>query len=146
MTSLYFPIAALFISALLNILYFTKKNVENRETRIYTWLLIVNLIHSIHNCVGIILIKKFNIVNPIINRIDFFLIIFWLSLIFVYIYSITIRSKNYKIFLGLVSLIDLIVLILMMVLPFELINEGEILNTSGLAPSVGFIMCRFCFS
>jgi len=44
MNTLLLPIAAFLISILLMIIYFGKKNTDNKETRIYSKMLIVNFI------------------------------------------------------------------------------------------------------
>jgi len=45
MNTLLLPIAAFLISILLMIIYFGKKNTDNKETRIYSKMLIVNFIY-----------------------------------------------------------------------------------------------------
>ena len=136
MSSLYFPIAATCVAILINVIYFNKENVNNTETKIYTYLIILNVIHSIFNCVVIYLIKKTNIIIPLFNKIDLVIIMLWLSGLFVYTFAITFNTKKDKKILTFLAFISMIALFL----PINVINEGEILNTNGLAPNYTYLV------
>lgn len=136
MSSLYFPIAATCVAILINVIYFNKENVNNTETKIYTYLIILNVIHSIFNCVVIYLMKKTNIIIPIFNKIDLVIIMLWLSGLFVYTFAITFNTKKDKKILTFLAFVSMIALFL----PINVINEGEILNTSGLAPNYTYLV------
>ena len=136
MSSLYFPIAATCVAILINVIYFNKENVNNTETKIYTYLIILNVIHSIFNCVVIYLMKKTNIIIPIFNKIDLVIIMLWLSGLFVYTFAITFNTKKDKRILTFLAFVSMIALFL----PINVINEGEILNTSGLAPNYTYLV------
>ena len=47
MNTILLPTAAFLIAVLLTIIYFTKRNMNNQETKIYSRMLIVNLIYSV---------------------------------------------------------------------------------------------------
>ena len=47
MNTILLPTAALLVAILLVIIYFTKRNMINKETKIYSRMLIINLIYSI---------------------------------------------------------------------------------------------------
>ena len=96
MSCIYLPMAALFISILVNILFFSKVNVKNIETKIFSYLLILNLIHCLYNCIVIILIKQFNIVIPILHKIDILMIMYWVSGIFAYMVTLSLPIKSYR--------------------------------------------------
>ncbi len=136
MSSLYFPIAAACVAILINVIYFNKENVNNTETKIYTYLIILNVIHSVFNCVVIYLIKKTNIIIPLFNKIDLVIIMLWLSGLFVYTFAITFNTKKDKKILTFLAFVSMIALFL----PINVINEGEILNTNGLAPNYTYLV------
>ncbi len=135
MSSLYFPVAGALVTILINLIYFHKPKIKNVETKIYSGLLIVNLIHSVFNCCVIFMIKQFGIVIPVLHKIDLILMLLWISCILIYIYSITFDFKKSKLFLYLIGIVNAICSILLLILPIHVINEGEILNTIGAAPN-----------
>ncbi len=141
MTCIYLPVAGLFIAILMNILYFSKANVNNRETRIYNCLLLLNLFHCLLDCFIITLVKKLNIIIPVLNKFDMILIMLWLSFIFIYIVTISFNIKKYKRFILIITIINILASILIIILPFTLINEGEILDTAGMATTWATIIC-----
>ena len=47
MNTILLPTAALLIAVLLIIIYFTKRNMINEETKIYSKMLIINLVYSV---------------------------------------------------------------------------------------------------
>ena len=48
---LYFPMCALLISLLITILYFNRQRVNNKETKLYRGLVLINFLESIIACV-----------------------------------------------------------------------------------------------
>ena len=55
MSCIYFPIATLFISLLIGIVFLCKPNARNQETTIYRLLLIINFIQAVYDIIVIIL-------------------------------------------------------------------------------------------
>ena len=60
MTSVLLPFAALFIDVLIIVVFYSKKPVKNEETRVYSILVIINLLDCVFNVVGIMLISFIN--------------------------------------------------------------------------------------
>lgn len=140
MSSLYFPVAGALIAILINIIYFNKPNIHNYETKIYSKLLIINLIHSIYNCLVIFMIKKFGIVIPFLHKIDLVFMFLWIGGFLVYIYSITFDIKKNKFFLYFINVFSFVCAIILLFLPIHVINEGEILNTTAWAPNLLYLL------
>ena len=57
MVATFFPIAALFITILVLLMFFSKKTIENKETKVFSCLVIVNLIECIFDILGIVYIR-----------------------------------------------------------------------------------------
>ena len=58
MTATFFPLAALFIDVLIIIMFYSKKTVKNKETKLFSILIFVNLIECIFDIIGICYIRN----------------------------------------------------------------------------------------
>lgn len=140
MTNLYFPICGFFGIALVVILFFSKKRVDNRETKLYGYMIISSLIDI---TLGIIILllayfcyDKYEITSMIIkfiNKIDFIHYIFWPTLLFLYtiyiIYGDVLYNKLKKITIAL----DILSVIIEFVLPIELISNKGAMGVTGIS-------------
>ena len=100
MTAMFFPLVALLIDILIIIMFYSKENQENRETKIYSFLLLTNSIQ----CVLDIFIVAYaqnkgslEIVG-ILQKIDIMMIIMWASWIFLYVYGVSELKRKSAIF------------------------------------------------
>lgn len=148
MHNLTLPFIAALIAVLLNILFFNKKRIKNVETKIFAIQLIINLIESIlmsflFFALYTIYKNQTNNLVFFINRIDYILLLFWTWCLFIYIIWITLKNENNKKLVTKISLIiNIIISILIMVLPVYGINNGDNMNTYGLATNILF----FCIA
>lgn len=145
MSCIYFPLAALFIILLVVIVYFNKKHLKNEETTIYSLLILISLGQCILNCGTIIVMKNFDVVIPLASRVDMVLILLWLNLILYYIMAVTFDVKfkdkwHWKLGWAIVVILG------QLVLPLEVINEGEIIDTRGLANIFTYIVAAIYIS
>ena len=148
MSNLYFPICALFISSLLLIIFFSKERINILDTKLFSFLLIVNFLDSLLNTIiiylgytkptGITLIK-------ILNRIDFPLYILWAWLFFLYIFHISTEKKKthnlFKIIFNISLVINIIAILFSIILPFEIQNSNNIMYAYGNSVNVLYIIC-----
>ena len=148
MSNLYFPICALFISSLLLIIFFSKERINILDTKLFSFLLIVNFLDSLLNTIiiylgytkptGITLIK-------ILNRIDFPLYILWAWLFFLYIFHISTEKKKthnlFKVIFNISLVINIIAILFSIILPFEIQNSNNIMYAYGNSVNVLYIMC-----
>lgn len=143
MSSIVFPLVALFIDILIAILFFAKKKISNKETKIYTNLLIINIIECILDVCGIIHVRITNniMLFSYIQKIDVLLIVFWVYYIFVYVYNISKDNDktNNKLFYYGSMAVNIIFAILIIVFPINSIVTEEIIDSSGLAPEIAYI-------
>ena len=142
MSSLYFPLASLFIIILLNIVFFNKKRQKNIETNIFSFLLILNLVETVIALIIIILAKTVgtNSFLYLLDRIDFILISSWCSLLCLYMCNISMPTQE-KLFSKVHLILNIIFAFSLLITNFEIINYGEIIDTSGLAPTLTAVYC-----
>ena len=128
MNTILLPLAAIFISMLLMIVFFTKKNMPNKETKIYSKMLGVNFLYSILAVITFIVAKVFNN-NFFVGYLQrIYMILMLLLILYIIIYNVAIielkESKEKKINLFL-YLIFIISSILIFVTPLNVINHGD---------------------
>ena len=58
MSCIYFPIATFLITLLVNVIFRTKRNANNEETRLYHKLLAINICQAVYDLVVIVIAKK----------------------------------------------------------------------------------------
>lgn len=149
MNSLVLPIGALILSIYLCIKYFTKKHINNKETKIYSIMLIVNLIFDIL-CITCVLIAKLTYNNDFL--VGIFQKIYMLSLlllvVYIVIYCFSIMNITDKV-LSKIKLffacIFIVISIFVMYFPIDVINKGDTLDGSGMAYNVVLIALAFLF-
>jgi len=140
-TAIFFPLAALLVDILILIMFFSKKNVANKETKIYSYLLIVNMIECAFNVVGItyVIIGGNLTVFSILQKIDMIMIIMWACLMFFYVYNVSVfNEKKYEKLKKSSYVIAWLASFLTLCLPCTPIVEDGI-NSTGLSPDVAYI-------
>ncbi len=147
MSNIYFPICALLVSALICVIYFLKKRINSIETRTYGYLLLINVFESLIACIILALAIKYGTPSIILvlNRIDFFLIILWCSLLFKYIYFITYEKENAFVHMT-IALVNSIGIILIIFFNMELINYNGIMDARGMSVSITYIIAALYVS
>lgn len=95
--NLYIPICGLFLSILCNMVFFMKERVKNKETAIFSRLIIYSLVDSIL-MVTIISLAIFNknsiILMEILNKVDYAIYILFSSNLFLYVYYVTSKKET----------------------------------------------------
>ena len=140
MVATFFPIAALFITILVLLMFFSKKTIENKETKVFSWLVIVNLIECIFDILGIIYIRTNGnvLIFSILQKIDMVMILLWVVLMFYYVYSISFKVKNIKLLNIVCYTVVLISSLLVLILPNVPIITDTSIDSSGLSPEVAY--------
>ena len=149
MQAIILQIVGLLIVLTLLIMFFSKPNVENKETKTYSKLLILNFIfisigimtyfvaHSTGNytCIGI-LQKAYMSVLALLNMYSMF-------------YCISIHDKNnkYQTLKNILFVITIISIVLITFLPLNVIYEGDLLDGNGPSYDVAIshTILSFCF-
>lgn len=150
MNTLLLPFAGLFIAILLVIIYFSKQNVKNEETKIYSKMLIANLIFSTLAIVGYAIAKKtdFTIIVMVLQK--YYMAILLLLTLYSVLYNNSILEfkKKTNLFLKNAFYISWVILtIIILITPHTVINEGDILDNYGLAYDIamtGLVVYLIC--
>ena len=142
MNTILLPIASLFISVLLTIIYFNKKRIDNKETYIYSKMLIINLFYSILAILIYIFAKIFGDINIIAFMQKVYLILMLLIIIFVVLYNIVIANFNENMTKKIYIFITLSIIcfsILILITPLNVINYGDVIDGNGLSYDISML-------
>ena len=140
MPNLYVPFYSLVIAILLNLVFNFKSNIGSLETKIYSKMLIVNLIDSL--LVSIIIfwgyIGNYNIgIIKFLNKIDFVMYLLWISYFFIYNYNIKFTSEKV---LKLVKFFNAIVVIIIFITKVVPYNNDGIMFVTGISSNILYIV------
>ena len=143
--NLYIPVCALFIEILCNIVFFSKGRVVNKETSVFSRVLIYGLIDS----ALMVIIIYFGLFNPtglgllkFLNKIDYSMYILFASNLFLYVYYITSKEsredkvKSYNFFFILTTIIDILVIISLLFFDVNIHNNGRNMYSDGMALNI----------
>ena len=141
MSNGYLTFCALSISIIINLVFHLRKKLENVETNIFRNMLITNLLESIATCsiVIVAILLKNDFLLIILNKVDIIIIIIWISLMYLYMYNITKSKEQKDNGIKTISIINSIFIVLAAIGKVTIINENDIMNSSGFAPTIGLI-------
>ena len=148
--NLYIPICGLFVSILCNIVFFSKQRIKNKETAIFSRVLIYSLVDSIM-MVAIILLaiyanEKIRLME-FLNKVDYAMYILFSSNLFLYVYYVTSKdnenqkAKLYDFFFISTTIIDVVLMILLLFLKVDVHIENNAMYSDGLALSCTLVGC-----
>ena len=148
-SNLYFPVCSLIVSLLIFALYFSKKNVKNNETKLYSALLKLTLIEAIFTflltlSVHLLFNENTTVYFAIANKILYSIYIIWISILFLYFSNLSYEDKGQmKIFKYVTIILDIILIFLIFLMPIELIylRSERISNSYGAASIILYIGC-----
>ncbi len=140
MSNIYFPISALLVSALICAIYFSKKRINNFETRVYGNMLIFGVFEAFVACVVLATAIKYGIpdIIKVFNKIDFILIVLWISSIFKYIHYITFNKES-RFIEKSVIVVNFIAIVLISFSTMTLINENGAMDSMGMSPTILYV-------
>ena len=133
--NLILPIYSVFLLALLQIIFYSRERIDNSETKIYKYMMMISSFNIFLNIIGIYCGYNFTEMRflILINHFDLPLYFWWASLLFLYLVSIDIKDKNkYKIIKRTILTLNIFFTILTIFLPFEVIiskTEGYAIGT-----------------
>ena len=133
MGNIAFPVCALMINTLLNIIFYSKERINNKETDLYGKLLSICFVESLLAC-SIVVILNVNGISPVISlldKFDYVLIISEVYLLRTYISEITTNKKIKKVSDIIAGIILCISFVMIIILPINVIFHNGIIDTSG---------------
>ncbi len=146
MSNLYFPTCGLFCIVFIVILFFSKKRLNTKETKIYSFMILSSLFDLILVTIEL-LIAYYNysestyFLLKLINKIDFIHYIVWPTLLFLYIYYITyLDIKKYNLLKKILIVADILFVFIEFLLPIELINQNGSMGITGLSSSFVYVI------
>lgn len=152
--NLYIPICGLLLSIICNIVFFSKERVKNKETAIFSRVLIYSLVDSMMMVI-IICLAIFGNNNikllEFFNKIDYAMYILFSSNFFLYIYYVTTKNtetqkaKLYDFFFYVTTVIDVLLMILLLFLKVDVHIDGTAMYSDGTALTATLVGCGFYF-
>ena len=146
-SGIYFPLCAIPFSILIIILFFARGHIDNKETKIYSVLIVSNLFGLIIELLCTYASKIYNLyplISIIICKTYLLYIILWISTFAYYIYSIAfdneliVRKSRYILF----AIYYLFMIIILSFLPIELVIENDFQTryTTGLSVQFSYLI------
>ena len=148
--NLYIPVCGLFVSILCNIVFFSKERVKNKETAIFSRILIYSLVDSILMfsiiCLAIANNVKIGLLE-FLNKSDYSMYILFLSNFFLYVYYVTSKedesqkAKLYSFFFYLTTVIDCILILMILFMKVDVHIAANAMYSDGTALTTTIIGC-----
>lgn len=142
MSSLYFLISSLFYNLLVTIIYFHKERIKTKENKIYSLLIIINLIGIIIDMSSVTM-DRLGINNAlffIINKVYMLYLLCWITTFTYYILTISLDEKYHDRLKKIVSVITIISATLILALPLYAHLENNVFYTYGPSASASYIV------
>lgn len=142
MSSLYFLISSLFYNLLVTIIYFHKERIKTKENKIYSLLIIINLIGIIIDMSSVTMARLgiHNALFFIINKVYMLYLLCWITTFTYYILTISLDEKYHDRLKKIVSVITIISATLILALPLYAHLENNIFYTYGPSASASYIV------
>ena len=152
MSNLYFQISGVFVLMLISIVYFSKKRVDNLETKIYSTLLMVSIFALLFDVTIVVITYLFGadkvlLTLQLLNKFYVSSILLWLYLFVAYIFNVSfnIKKDNNKLYnkVKVISVLVYIICVLFIfVLPVHIFHENNVMYSFG--PSLDFMTAVAC--
>ena len=142
MSSLYFLISSLFYNLLVTIIYFHKERIKTKENKIYSLLIIINLIGIIIDMSSVTM-DRLGIHNAlffIINKVYMLYLLCWITTFTYYILTISLDEKYHDRLKKIVLVITIISATLILALPLYAHLENNVFYTYGPSASASYIV------
>lgn len=140
MSNGYLTSCALIISMIITIILFSKKSINNIETKLFKRMLILNVLEALSTTLIVVVALTSNSISTfkLLNRIDINIIIWWCSFFLLYIGNVC-KIKNLKKIHYGILITNIIFLILSLFLNVNIIAHDGILDSNGPLTTLGFI-------
>lgn len=148
-SNLNYPVCSVLISILVTILFFSKNNAKNKETNLYSKLIIITLIESIFTfsltlCVHLFFNDSTLTIFAVANKVLYSIYILWISLMFLYFIKITDMKKDYikagEIFVVIFNVLTILSIFVNDINLVYLV-EDKVSNSYGPAATILYIGC-----
>jgi len=153
-SNLYFPICSVVVSLLITILFFSKQNIKNKETKLYSKIVIITLIEAIYTFGLTLSVHLFYNdstipIFAIANKVLYSIYIIWISLLFVYFTKISNMKREYiKAFNIFALILDVVLILNVFLSRIDLVYllEDKVSNSYGPSSIILYIGCAIYIS
>ena len=150
--NLYIPLCGFLLSIFCSIVFFSKKRVKNKETAIFSRVLVYSFVDSVL-MVTILLLsilgnKNFALLE-FLNKVDYAMYILFSSNFFLYVYYVLFKdnenskARNYNFLFYFTTVIDVILMILLLFMKVDIHLDGYAMYSDGVALTSTMIGCGF---
>lgn len=152
--NLYIPLCGLLLSIICNIVFFSKERAKNKETAIFSRVLIYSLVDStlMVLIIWLAIVGGINIkILEFLNKIDYAMYILFSSNFFLYVYYVTTKNnetqkaKLYNFFFYLTTAIDVFLMLLLLFMDVNVHIDGVTMYSDGMALTSTIIGCGLYF-
>ena len=147
----FFPFSSFIISLFLCILFFTKKNFKNMETKIYSFLIICGLIESFSYLsltflVDLVYNSSLDFIFELLNKALASIYVVWMSLFVYYIITIMTEKQN-KAISKFIALVSILFILIIFILPINLYYDPikHLSNSFGASINFLYFVCLLDF-
>lgn len=147
MQAIILQIVGLLLIITLIFLFFLKPNVDNVETKTYSKLIVLNFLFIVIGIFTYIVANTFGNLEFIKILQKVYMCILTLLNMYSVIYCLAVYNKisNYEILKKVIIIITIISMILILILPLNVIFEGDLLDGEGLSYNIAVIHTVFSF-
>ena len=147
MQAIILQIVGLLLIITLIFLFFLKPNVDNVETKTYSKLIVLNFLFVVIGIFTYIVANTFGNLEFIKILQKVYMCILTLLNMYSVIYCLAVYNKisNYEILKKVIIIITIISMILILILPLNVIFEGDLLDGEGLSYNIAVIHTVFSF-
>lgn len=139
METLILPIATLLLAVLLLFIYFSKKRLNTKETKVYSKMLIINFLYALMAIITFLCAKIYENDMLIAMMQKIYMGLMLLLIINILIYNISIvniKSNVKKVFRFLIRCFSALLFIFVFITPLNIINKGNLLDGYGLSYNI----------
>lgn len=139
METLILPIATLLLAVLLLFIYFSKKRLNTKETKVYSKMLIINFLYALMAIITFLCAKIYENDMLIAMMQKIYMGLMLLLIINILIYNISIvniKSNVKKVFRFLIRCFSALLFIFVFITPLNVINKGNLLDGYGLSYNI----------
>lgn len=140
MTYLSYPICAVVISTIINIIFFSKKRFSFKETNCYKLLILTTLLENIIVLLVLLFIKSINngLMLNFLFKIDYVLILLWAY--WLLSYFLIINEDNVK-KISIMGIVNLATSLVILFCPINVIINNDVVDSNGFSLNVLLTTC-----
>ena len=151
MPNLYLPGVSILLSLFIVILFFSKKRQKNQDTKIFQFMISIQLFESIIETLIYVLCYKYSDKVELIKFLNSFVCasyMLWVWLFYRYLFYIAYQKKHKDSFSVLKKIEYVLIIIAIIVIflsPIEIMNENGLMYSYGAKANITYIVCGLWF-